>query len=74
MLLDIGVLGRALVIVLGFLWCSVVLGRWRSDWAEFRSTQDAHARGSIAIIWALTALIAAAWIDCAIGTLRFVGL
>jgi hypothetical protein len=74
MLLEIGLLWRALIVVLGFLWLREMLGRWRKDWAELRTTRDAATRAAIVALWLLTLLLLFVWIDCVAGAFRFGGL
>jgi len=56
--LTFDVVRDAAVVVLALVWMRAMLGRWRSDLHELRTTDDGAARAVIAALWGATALVA----------------
>lgn len=50
-------IGLALL-VLGVFWCKEVIGRWRSDMEELRTSEDKVRKAVIIGIWVVTFFIA----------------
>ena len=51
------ILAQVFLVILGFLWCKEVLGRFRSDLTDFKETRDSGLKGAIVFYWVLTLLI-----------------
>ena len=58
MFLDLGLLLNAALFVFGLLWCNEMRRRWRTDLAEYRSTDDGSTRQVLLCLWVATAVIA----------------
>ena len=52
--LDLGLLGNAVLFVLGAIWCWHVLRRTSKDWSELQSSPSRDERIAIVAIWAVT--------------------
>ncbi|HLQ37912.1 MAG TPA: hypothetical protein VK348_08930 [Planctomycetota bacterium] len=73
MFLNFGIVFNAVLLVLGLIWCREMLGRWRRDLDEFRSTKDASARQVLVVLWGATALILILLINFFVGMLKNIG-
>ena len=56
-LLSTDVATSAVLLVVAFLWLREMIGRWRSDLEELRSTKDGTVRFVVAALWCATFLI-----------------
>ena len=74
MFFSLGVLTNAAWLVLGTIWCREMLGRWRGDLDEWRSTEDTSARWVLALLWMATALVGLGLVNSLWGILRNIGL
>ncbi|MCC7145405.1 MAG: hypothetical protein IT443_03090 [Phycisphaeraceae bacterium] len=57
-MLSFSLFFQAVLLALGLYWCHEVFQRWRSDWEDFRLSDDYAHRLVILFIWAVTAYIA----------------
>ena len=73
-LLNFGIVADAIVFVLGVVWCRQMLGRWRHDLEEFRTTTDNNVRLVLAFLWGLTAVILVALLASVAGIIGKIGL
>ena len=69
---SFSVLTHSALLVFGTMWCREMLGRWRRDLEEFRSTQDQSARLVLALLWVVTALVCVALSNSLLGLIESV--
>ena len=55
--LNFGVLGQAVLLVLGVLWLKEMLPRWRADLHTLRAPEDRMDRAVVGCLWIATAVI-----------------
>lgn len=67
MFLTFGVVLDAILLVFGIAWCREMFGRWRSDLAEFRTTEDSGIRVVSLLLWSATGLIIVLVINFGVG-------
>ena len=70
---SFGVIGQAVLLVLGGIWCWEMFRRGRRDLDELRSSRDLNVRIAIAGLWAVTAVILLFWLGSVVGILGGVG-
>ncbi|MFT5291931.1 MAG: hypothetical protein ACI8QS_000944 [Planctomycetota bacterium] len=73
MFLSFGLVIDAVLMVLAILWCREMLGRWRSDLSEFRSTNYANTKQVLVGLWVVTAVILLLLVNFFAGILRGIG-
>ena len=67
MYLDFGLLLNAVLLTVGIVWCYQMVGRWRSDVADFRDLDDNLQKAVIIGLWLITFVIAALVVNFAVG-------
>ena len=57
MFLDLGWIVNLMLIIIGSIWCWLILSNLRKDMVQFKKTKDGSRRRAIIIFWTVTTAI-----------------